>query len=174
MNNVLLITRNGKLVGSIPYSGDDKTDEESAKKLLSEKSLLNLSTKLDSIMRQARSFEMATRLLHETKSSELTVPFIVNGCFCIELLLKALLIKSTTIKSSHELIKLYQLLPDEVKSSLSKRYYDLNFDTLESALLNLNNTFVEWRYMHEKTDTSIVSTRIILTIIDTLLHEFEQ
>lgn len=173
MNDVPLY-RNGKLVGSIPYSGDDKTDAESAKKLLSEKGLLNISSKLDSIMRQARSFETATRTLYETKSSELTVPYIVNGCFCIELLLKALLIKFTAIKSSHELINLYQPLPDEVKSSLNKRFSNFKFGTLENALLNLNNAFVEWRYMHEKAETFIVSTEVILTIIDALSHELEQ
>lgn len=171
MNNVYL---NGKFVGSTPYSGDKKTDGESAKKLLAEKGLLNLSSELTSITRQARSFEKATRALIEEKSIELTVPYIVNGCFCIELLLKALLIKHTGKQSGHKLKNLYQLLPYKVKSSLNDRFFSVKFKPLENALLDLNNTFVEWRYMHEKTETSIVSTGVILTIIDILFFELEQ
>lgn len=173
MNSVPLYL-NGKLVGSIPYSSDNKTEAESAKKLLDEKGLLNLSSELDSIIRQARSFEKATRTLIEEKSIELTVPYIVNGCFCIELLLKALLIKYTTKKTIHSLNNLYQLLPDKIKNSLNDRFFAIKFEPLEKALLNLDNVFVEWRYMYEKAETSIVSIGIILTIIDVLFLELEQ
>ena len=165
-----LLYRNGDLIGKIPYSGDDKIDSKSAKKLLAEKGLLNLSNELDSIMRQAHSFEQATRIL---ESKALTVPFIVNGCFCIELFFKALHIKYNSKKSGHELKKLYELLPTEARNSLEDRFIDFQFGSLGNALNNLNNSFIEWRYMHENGETSVISTGMILAIIDTLHAEFQ-
>ena len=165
---------NGKLVGSFPFTGDDEIDAESAKQALAEKGLLNQSTELEKISRQANAFEEATQVLYKS-SPNLTVPFIVNGAFCIELLLKAIHTSLGRNEFGHELLDLYSRLPNSSRESVSDRFTSevetSKFETLDSALSSINTSFVEWRYMHEKVQTSVITPKTILEVISVLKAE---
>ncbi|MBD7967747.1 hypothetical protein [Paenibacillus gallinarum] len=148
------------------------------------------------IFQQAELFFRATNLI----SSELTkdigeslegkeldlsigIPEMVNGVFSIELYLKCLnYIRNNEIKRLHNIIDLYNSLPEEDQAAIRSRYrstkssdpnrqefLDRNFDDLLSAV---DRAFTEWRYIYEYPNhgkkTSDMN-RLILAVRDYLL-----
>ncbi len=171
-----LLYRNGKFVGIFPYSGNDEIDAQSAKELLAKLGLLNNSTSLEAIIRQAKAFEEATDVLFCAGKSNLTVPFVVNGSFCIELYLKAIYVANDCTKEGHNLVRLYNELPKPIKLSIEREYkaqiskngISSRHENFETAIKSLSNCFVQWRYFHERAATSVVNTAEISNIIFTL------
>lgn len=86
------------------------------------------------------------------KYSACNVPAIVNGAFALELYFKSMLPPKTR---GHELKELYDNLSSEIKceikdavtSHLTKLAWGKQF---EEYLEDLNNVFVDWRYISEK------------------------
>ena len=167
---------NGKLIGLFPYTGLDEIDAETAKRIVSEKGLANKTTPLDAIVRQAQAFEEAAKVLFEFRSRSLTVPFVVNGCFCIELYLKAIHVVIGSKKTGHSLKALYNEFPDCIKSSLQREFDSQlvtsgesnNSPSFESEVNSLSGCFVEWRYFHEKAETTVIKMVSINHVIQTI------
>ena len=86
------------------------------------------------------------------KYSACNIPAIVNGAFTLELYFKSMLPPKTR---GHELKELYDNLSSEIKceikdavtSHLTKLAWGKQF---EEYLEDLNNVFVDWRYISEK------------------------
>ena len=86
------------------------------------------------------------------KYSACNIPAIVNGSFALELYFKIMLPPKTR---GHELKELYDNLSSEIKceikdavtSHLTKLAWGKQF---EEYLEDLNNVFVDWRYISEK------------------------
>lgn len=86
------------------------------------------------------------------KYSACNVPAIVNGAFALELYFKSMLPPKTW---GHKLKELYDNLSSEIKCEikaavifhLTKLAWDKQF---EEYLEDLNNVFVDWRYICEK------------------------
>ena len=86
------------------------------------------------------------------KYSACIVPAIVNGAFALELYFKSMLPPKTR---GHELKELYDNLSSEIKceikdaatSHLTKLAWGKQF---EEYLEDLNNVFVDWRYISQK------------------------
>lgn len=86
------------------------------------------------------------------KYSACNVPAIVNGAFALELYFKSMLPPKTW---GHKLKELYDNLSSEIKceiknaanSNLNKLTCDKQF---EDYLEDLNNVFVDWRYISQK------------------------
>ena len=85
----------GKLVGEVPMTGDDRKDAAAAKALLESKGHKS-PTKLQTMLYVARSFAMTATDLRERHLSTspsngyAAVPFIVNAAFSMEVYLKLL------------------------------------------------------------------------------------
>ena len=86
------------------------------------------------------------------KYSACNIPAIVNGAFTLELYFKSMLPPKTR---GHELKELYDNLSSEIKceikdavtSHLTKLAWGKQF---EEYLEDLNNVFVDWRYISQK------------------------
>lgn len=86
------------------------------------------------------------------KYSACNIPAIVNGSFALELYFKIMLSPKTW---GHKLKELYDNLSSEIKCEikaavtfhLTKLAWDKQF---EEYLEDLNNVFVDWRYISEK------------------------
>ncbi len=86
------------------------------------------------------------------KYSDCNIPAIVNGSFALELYFKIMLPPKTR---GHELKELYGNLSSEIKceiknavtSHLTKLAWGKQF---EEYLEDLNNVFVDWRYISQK------------------------
>lgn len=86
------------------------------------------------------------------KCSACNVPSIVNGAFALELYSKSILPAGT---DGHKLMELFNrldagkklVIKETVISKLEKLTWKKSF---EQYLEDLNNVFVDWRYIHEK------------------------
>lgn len=168
MNEETVIRLNGELVGSFLCSGDDNADSATVKKILTEKGLLNCSTEFQKIVRVAQAFATAITTLHN-KGQEMSIPFVVNGSFCVELFLKAIHVANGSVKRGHKLSDLYSNLPDSVKGKLDQKFKDnfkrSKFNTIEDAIRSMNRAFENWRYFHEKKETEVIDSQTIQHVI---------
>ena len=70
------------------------------------------------------------RIIDKGKLCQLTVPAVVNAAFACEMFLKALLMKyGISYSKEHSLVKLFDLLPSNVKKEINHFCGDLNDET---------------------------------------------
>lgn len=89
------------------------------------------------------------RPLPDGKKTMLMIPAVVCLAFSIELGLKALAETEGTNLYGHELAKLFQGLPRGLRDALWQRT-GLSRQDFDDALAQATDTFVEWRYVHER------------------------
>ncbi|WP_160036294.1 hypothetical protein [Paenibacillus sp. An7] len=149
------------------------------------------------IFQQAELFFRATNLIVDERTKDigeflegrkeldmsLEIPEMVNGVFSIELYLKCLhYIRNKEMKRLHNIIDLYNSLPEEDQAEIRSRYrstkssdpnrkefLNRNFDDLLSAL---DRAFIEWRYIYEYSNHGRKTSdmyRLILAVRDHLL-----
>ena len=115
----------------------------------------------DMLVYEAKSFYNAYIALEQIHFScenptHYFIPTIVNGAFSIELTLKAILAKNQIeYGKEHNLVFLYQLLPDSFQLELLNHLVEKApeyKDTKKCAdeLLLISNAFADWRYAFEK------------------------
>lgn len=127
----------------------------------------------------AQCFSQTATLLYETCLKEtprqqqlLIVPFVVNASFACELFLKALANRGGVRLVGHQLSKLLANLPVQERRRLDHTWIAITEGidceaavTLDSVISELSNSFVEWRYSHEKERVSAASTTSILLLL---------
>lgn len=117
-------------------------------------------TNADFLVYQAKSFYNAYIALEQINQMDehqllYYVPMLVNGAFSIEITLKAILTKNQIeYKKEHNLLLLFELLPDSFQAELyshliekAPEYKDPHKSAEE--LLLISNAFVDWRYPFE-------------------------
>ena len=118
----------------------------------------------------------ATRLAEAPRTEPLmVVPFVVNASFACELFLKAIAHRGGVRLSGHKLATLLQDLPEPERQRLDQAWVDLSRDAaseceanLDTVIGELSNSFVEWRYTHEKERVSAPQTHAILLLLKVL------
>ena len=126
----------------------------------------------DILVYQAKSFYNAYIALDQiNRACEDTllyyIPMLVNGAFSIELTLKAILAKNQIdYGKEHNLLLLYQLLPDAFQAELlshliekAPEYKDMNKCAEELVLIS--NAFVDWRYPFEEKQAPAFDSRFL-------------
>lgn len=100
----------------------------------------------------ARSFEQ--RRINPTQFQMLLIPGVVCSAFSIELGMKAILLSNGKPPKTHNLVKLFELLPsaiqDRVVGACAKTRKEFG-TSLESAA----KLFEEWRYVYELEEPQI-------------------
>lgn len=128
----------------------------------------------------AQCFAETATLLYNTSLKEpprrqplLIVPFVVNASFACELFLKALAHRGGVSLRGHNLSELLAALPVQERKRLDEAWTAATnlvskevHETLESVVNELSNSFVDWRYSHEKERVSTVSSSSILLLLD--------
>lgn len=175
----------GKLIGEIPCTGDTKKDIQNAQDLFKSKGLSKKDEEADSMFQQAASFAKLALEIYDTKLAKVppefsyAAPFVVNATFSIEVYIKSLHSLSGSNKWGHLIGDLYNALNEDVKSTsiiianrlYSKYHLDSNIK-IEALLIEINNAFVNWRYLYEK-PPGIVNFSAVCFIIE-VLHEVFQ
>jgi hypothetical protein len=117
------------------------------------------------------------KCLNETPRQEplLIVPFVVNASFACELFLKALAYRGQVCLKGHQLSTLFATLPNQERERLEQAWTAVAQRvecepglTLASAISELSNSFVEWRYTHEKERVSTASSAAIHLLLEVL------
>ena len=114
---------------------------------------------------QANSFYLCAHLCEKELDRQpgrhdlYSTPMIVNSAFACEVYIKTLLdFYNIPAGKKHNLDDLFQLLPDEVKDSITKNDCSLSGRMTDAFGLSLlkavSDAFVTWRYSYEKSTLS--------------------
>jgi hypothetical protein len=174
---------NGVVVGQILSTDDMEKDAIAGQKLLESKGIQLKASKFRAILRQAIGFMNTSAHLYDQDLRrppfkwESAAPFVVNAAFSIELYLKAIAQKHGAALRGHELTKLYKALPSKARTEIeaviprcaSSRSLG-EPPNFVSYLKNLNNTFVEWRYIYESEKPNKVLIEPTIFVMQ-VLHE---
>lgn len=175
---------NGIAVGEVVVTGDREKDIEAARQLLKDKGIYKETTLIQAMFRQAVSFSTAAAYLYDhdlrkTPTNGFSIaPFIVNSAFSIELYLKTLgQIHNKSLKG-HELLKLFDALPDAACQAIkiatpqahTQKWKPNENRVFRDYLSELNNSFVEWRYCYEKNRIDEVRIEATIFVME-VLHE---
>jgi hypothetical protein len=174
---------NGVVVGELPSIGDSKKDTEAIRDFLKEKGLYKEVTVVQAMYNQAVSFATTAAHLHRTdllkapRNGFSVAPFVVNSAFSIELYLKTLAQAHGKSLKGHELLKLFDALPQNAKQAIEKviptcaanRRLEEQPD-FRMYISALNNAFVDWRYCYEDGRTNEVRIEPVIFVME-CLHE---
>lgn len=174
---------NGVVVGEVEATGDLGLDAKVARDFLDERGLLKERSPAGEIFGTATAFANTSAHLYENgiknnpvKGSSI-VPFVVNAAFSIELYLKALAKKHQVTLKGHELLKLYESLPqkaiEEIESVIPRCAKDRALNeppNFVQYLKQLNSAFVEWRYIFEKSESKPIYIEPFIFVMQ-VLHE---
>lgn len=129
----------------------------------------------------AQCFAETASLLYYTTLKEprrqplMIVPFVVNASFACELFLKALAHRGGASLKGHNLTKLLSALPVQERQRLELAWSVIAdvtdneaAESLESVFNQLSDSFVAWRYSHEKERVSTASSPSILLLLEVL------
>lgn len=88
-----------------------------------------------------------------------------NVSFSCELFLKAILIYNEMQENikTHEIKKLFNLLPENIKDEIKKQYSGK--EKLDKLLSEINNQFIDWRYAFEKPVSTYIDDTILFAEI---------
>jgi HEPN domain-containing protein len=152
-----------KPVGYVKDTGDPQKNAMLAKELLIEKGLWREIPITESMYNQATSFANTANHIYEKDLKKLPrnpqgiAPFVVNAAFSAEMYLKCLQKMSGEPSQTHTLTALHKQLPNKVKDKINKYtkqlepQYEVERGMLfKEYLKNINNAFVNWRYIFEK------------------------
>ena len=158
------ILLNGVPVGNYESTGDSTQDLLIARAIMKDKGLLKKEPSLEIAMReQALYFAKTaahlfnTQLMQSPRQPFAFVPFVVNSTFAIELYLKTLAqMYGKAPKKIHELLKLYDDLPQAAQDAIASKVSDCAArrklgaePDVRAYLSELNKTFDRWRYAYE-------------------------
>jgi hypothetical protein len=173
---------NGIVVGEVNATGDLELDAKAAHEFLSEKGLLKERSPKDEIFGSAFAFANTSAHIYENglkkqpRNGSSIIPFVVNATFAIELYFKALAKKHNVTLRGHELLKLYEKLPQEALNEIEKVIPKCADDRRISSpdiikyLYELNNAFVDWRYIFEKPKSELIQIEPTIFVMQ-VLHE---
>lgn len=155
---------NGIVVGEFLGSDDREEEIQAFRDALKAKGLYNPPTLAMAMRGQADQFayvanDAFVKLMENSKRPGQIIPaspFVVNAAFSLELYLKTLLVLSNGKPWGHELLKLYDALPDNLKADLQSEAQKLAPTQgempdvqMRDMLAMLNESFEEWRYVYE-------------------------
>lgn len=148
------------------------------------------------IYHQALSFNNAARELNKPDNS-MQVPSLVCISFSIELYLKCLqaerrykyknelidggtsyndIFDVTLLKGGHDLVKLFNSLPDPIKDKINTFYKSANLSVVHPKIIDaldlVKDVFVDLRYEYEK-NTSCVAESTLYKLADFFRHFVE-
>jgi len=174
---------NGIVVGEVVVTGDRNKDMETARQFLKDKGIYKETTLVQAMFRQAVSFATTAAYLYERdllkppRNGFSGAPFVVNSAFSIELYLKTLGQIHHKSLRGHELLTLFDALPDAacqaieavIPACAQKRKLNGNI-SFRDCIVELNHAFVEWRYCYEKERTDEVRIEPTIFVME-VLHE---
>jgi hypothetical protein len=181
-NGMKTVLCDNKPIGYVKDVADPKEAAKLTNDLMKSKGLWREIPKSESIYNQAQSFANTSAYLYEKdlkslpRNPQSITPFVVNAAFSAEMYLKYLQEVHGQVTESHVLTALFKALPNKVKDKINKaskkfeNQYKIEQGVLfKEHLKNINNAFVDWRYIYEKKSeyVNIQQTIFVLQV----LHE---
>ncbi|MDO9413779.1 MAG: hypothetical protein Q7T81_14510 [Pseudolabrys sp.] len=174
---------NGVYLCNYESNGDFDDDRRAVEKILKDRGLHKEVSPEQSIFRQAVSFGTTAAYLWERdlsnvpRSAVSIAPFVVNATFALELYLKAVGLLHGVKLHGHDLVDLFDAIPEEAKQSLLAAFKFAkwscaikNLHQYREALLKIRKAFMEWRYLHEGNANSTIDFPSLIFMME-VAHE---
>jgi len=171
-----------KPIGYVKDVADPKEAAKLALNLLKLKGLWREISKSESIYNQAQSFANTSAYLYEKdlkslpRNPQSITPFVVNAAFSAEMYLKCLQEIHGQPTETHVLTALFKTLPNKVKDKINKtcKKFESQYKIEQGILFkehlkNINNAFINWRYIYERSNEYVNITQTIFVL--QVLHE---
>ncbi|WP_313243903.1 hypothetical protein [Stenotrophomonas rhizophila] len=175
---------NGQVIGWFEATGDSQKDLELARAKINE--LGHEQSPLPRwmlIRQQAMDFRDACGLImnydlgtRPPGRRPLSIPYVVNSAFCLELYLKALSLRHGNEQRGHDLLKLYDRLPQAAKTVIASRVPDAQQEAgctdpidVRGLLSLIKDNFEQWRYIHDHEELGTVPYDQLF-LLRSLLH----
>lgn len=153
----------GQFVGEVPDTGDMEHDLKAMSALLTSHGLNPLSPN-QAIFRQAAAFATNATYLFNTGLRGVPppipmnlIPFVVNAAFAVELYLKTIGGLYGLNLRGHDLLELFDELPEEAKELLQREISGAqpacvvkDLGGFRAEIERVRHAFVKWRYLHER------------------------
>ncbi|MFC3552500.1 HEPN domain-containing protein [Lysobacter cavernae] len=108
--------------------------------------------------------EAYRRCMDETASSgkneAMFIPALVCAAFSAEVGLKALLLQAGKAARGHDLVRLFNRLPDELQLDIFGRM-SMEASQFAANLNHVRDAFKDWRYMYEFNDERFISVAFV-------------
>lgn len=88
------------------------------------------------------------------------IPALVCAAFSAEVGLKALLLQAGQRGRGHDLVELFQALPEELRLEIV-RFVGKTPEDFVKNLTDAKNAFLEWRYIYESADARSISLEFV-------------
>lgn len=174
---------NGLIVGEVESTGDHGRDLAAVRAFLDERGLRKEISRFQATYNSAVAFASTSSYLYERdlrrapRKGASVVPFIANAAFAVELYIKALAQKHGVTLRGHEVVELHKALPpaallelDAVSPKCAADRRLRGKPDLSACLSQLNNAFVEWRYVFEKDRVDPIDIEPTIFVMQ-VLHE---
>ncbi len=171
----------GEYVGEYVATGDLEKEREAAIALLREKGLYQVTTPEQAIFRQALSFATTASYLYQRdltvvpRNGMSVAPFVVNATFALELYLKTLGLLHNTVLRGHDLLSLFDALPPAAHQALFQNFAKSTWQcgitemvAFRKEIERLRNSFLEWRYLHERNRASEIRFAEMIFVMEVL------
>lgn len=173
---------NGEFMGTTPKTGDDALDIEATIQLLKDKGLYQPPSPVQTMFGQASSFaDISARMFAQGLSGKNVVPFVVNSAFALELYLKTLAKLHGVETWGHDLLKLFESLPEPAQAAVEKTFpkcqWQCGISTIydfREALKEMAAAFEEWRYLYEKERSGTINFPRMIFAMEALHNTCEQ
>ena len=172
---------NGELIGEVPAAKDEDEHIELAIALMKAQGVYQPTTLVQGIFRQAVSFATTASYLYKRDLTRLprnglsVAPFVVNSALAIELYLKTLGQLHGTSLRGHDLVQLFDALPEVAQESLLPHFatseWQCGIATVagyRAALEEMRGAFVEWRYLFETDRSGEIKFRPLIFVMEVL------
>lgn len=106
------------------------------------------------------------KIIDKGKVCQLTAPVVVNAAFACEMFLKALLMNAGILyNKKHNLVKLFDLLPEDIRREISRFCGNSEDETVFRMTLSKHaNDFVDIRYFVENNDWGHMSPTYMVAL----------
>ncbi|NDX20010.1 HEPN domain-containing protein [Acinetobacter baumannii] len=118
---------------------------------------------------QARSYYESSKVLDDSEYENKIIPLITLQAFSVECSLKAFqLCFHKEFEAGHNLQKLFNKLPLNIKDDINKKFYDLYKLDFQKCINEIKNDFVESRYFFEQFKQSYVGRAFATGYLDAI------
>jgi hypothetical protein len=178
------VRHEGKIIGEIPNTGDDRVDAAATRQMLIDKGVYTPTTPFQSMFWQALSFCTTASYLYKKDLQVMSagnhysaIPFIVNAAFAIELYLKTLAAVHKKTLRGHELAKLFDALPVAAAAEIDAHcpaaaagHKVAKGRSFRDCLVAMNTAFVDWRYLYEEESIESIRLNEVIFVLDAVHH----
>ena len=115
-------------------------------------------------------FSGSISITQQIEMCAFSIPYVVNGAFACEVVLKQFIATDKVRGCQHDLNKMYGLIDDEYRDRIKARFMrgGLSEEELNEALSQSTSLFVDWRYFYEPEKEELIIPKNLYKMVEAI------